>query len=70
MKKTTQDHRPEPSEGDIQKAAYFLWQERGRPEGRDVETWLEAREKLRHRAAPPPRSTPKARRARAAANKL
>ena len=66
MKKLTQDHRSEPTEGDIQKAAYFLWQERGRPEGCDVETWLEAKETLRHRSAPALKSAPKTRRIRPA----
>ncbi len=49
MKTTAQDIRPEPREGDIQRAAYFLWLELGRPVGRDVQTWLEAKERLRHR---------------------
>lgn len=50
MKTTAQDIRPEPREGDIQKAAYYLWLELGRPLGRDVQTWLEAKERLRHQA--------------------
>lgn len=61
MKATEFKHRPEPREREIQKAAYLLWQELGRPAGREVETWFAAREKLRHRriassgmAAPPP----------------
>ncbi|MBS0632596.1 MAG: DUF2934 domain-containing protein [Verrucomicrobia bacterium] len=54
-------HRPEPrfepAEADIQKCAYFLWQEEGCPEGRDLELWLAAKELVRHRvhAAPPER---------------
>jgi hypothetical protein len=43
-------HPPEPAEKDIQHAAYFLWEEAGRPEGRDQEFWFAARERLRHTA--------------------
>ena len=39
----------EPSEAEIQHAAYLLWIESGRPEGRDLEHWLAAREMLCHR---------------------
>lgn len=42
-------HHPfEPDEADIQKCAYFLWFEKGRPVGRDLDIWLEAKERLRH----------------------
>jgi hypothetical protein len=40
-----------PTEADIQKEAYYLWIENGRPAGRDVEFWHAAAEILRHRAA-------------------
>lgn len=40
---------PEPTEAEIQHAAYLLWIENGRPEGRDHEHWLEAKELLCHR---------------------
>lgn len=40
---------PEPTEGEIQHTAYLLWLENGRPEGRDLENWLAAKELLRHR---------------------
>lgn len=40
----------EPAEADIQKAAFYLWQGKGCPEGCDLDTWLEAKELLRHRA--------------------
>ena len=40
---------PEPSESEIQHAAYLLWIENGRPEGRDLEHWLAAKEMLCHR---------------------
>lgn len=47
----------EPPEDEIQKAAYYLWQQKGCPAGCDLDTWLEARELLRHHvplpAAPP-----------------
>ncbi|MEO6243861.1 MAG: DUF2934 domain-containing protein [Opitutaceae bacterium] len=41
----------EPTELEIQHAAYLLWIENGRPEGRDMEHWLEAKEMLCHRHA-------------------
>lgn len=40
----------EPSELEIQHAAYFLWEAAGRPAGRDQEFWFAARERLRHRS--------------------
>jgi hypothetical protein len=40
---------PEPTEAEIQHAAYLLWVEDGRPEGRDLEHWLTAKEMLCHR---------------------
>ena len=40
---------PEPTEAEIQHAAYLLWIEDGKPEGRELDHWLAAREKLRHR---------------------
>ena len=39
----------EPSESEIQHAAYLLWIENGRPEGSDLEHWLAAKEMLCHR---------------------
>ncbi len=39
---------PEPTEAEIQHAAYLLWIEDGRPEGRDLAHWLAAKELLRH----------------------
>ena len=40
---------PEPTELEIQHAAYLLWIENGRPAGRDLEHWLAAKEMLCHR---------------------
>lgn len=40
---------PEPTEQEIQHAAYLLWIENGRPEGCDLEHWLAAKEMLCHR---------------------
>lgn len=34
---------------EIQHAAYLLWVEAGRPEGRDLDHWLAAKEMLCHR---------------------
>jgi hypothetical protein len=39
---------PEPSEAEIQKAAYHLWIEGGRLEGVELDNWHAARELLRH----------------------
>lgn len=39
----------EPTEAEIQHAAYLLWIEDGRPEGRDLEHWQAAKEMLCHR---------------------
>ena len=39
----------EPTEAEIQHAAYLLWLENGQPEGRDVEHWHAAKEMLVHR---------------------
>jgi hypothetical protein len=38
-----------PTEAEIQHAAYLLWLENGQPEGRDLEHWLAAKEMLCHR---------------------
>ena len=43
--------RREPTEAEIQHAAYLLWVEDGRPEGRNLEHWQQAREMLAHRHA-------------------
>jgi Protein of unknown function (DUF2934) len=50
MKNTrTAPHPHEPSEMEIQHAAYMLWVEDGRQEGRDLDYWLAAKEMLAHR---------------------
>ncbi len=41
--------QPAPTEAEIQHAAYLLWIENGRPEGRDLDHWLAAKELLCHR---------------------
>ena len=53
MKPSTQAHSPhfEPAEADIQKCAFFLWQEEGCPAGKDLELWLSAKELVRHHVA-------------------
>ena len=38
----------EPTEAEIQHAAYLLWIDEGRPEGRDREHWLAAKELMAH----------------------
>ena len=49
MKHKTAPKIPEPSEAQIQHAAYMLWIEEGRPEGCDLEHWMAAKEMLCHR---------------------
>lgn len=49
MKTRTAIHHPEPTEEEIQHAAYLQWIEEGRPEGCDLKHWLAAREMLLHR---------------------
>ncbi len=39
---------PDLDEAEIQHAAYLLWIEEGRPEGRDLDHWIAAKELLRH----------------------
>lgn len=43
---------PEPTEAEIQHAAYLLWLESGKAPGRDLDNWLAAKELLRHRHGP------------------
>ncbi len=49
---------PEVPLEDIQKCAYYLWLEAGRPVGRDLEFWDSARERLRHAALTHPSAVP------------
>jgi hypothetical protein len=49
MKRKTNHTSTEPTETEIQHAAYLLWIENGRPEGRDLEHWFAAKEMLLHR---------------------
>lgn len=44
--KTSPAH--EPSEAEIQKAAYHIWLESGCQQGRELEHWLAAKELLKH----------------------
>ncbi|MEO6001951.1 MAG: DUF2934 domain-containing protein [Opitutus sp.] len=60
MKTNSPYAAPEPTEAEIQHAAYLLWLENGRPEGQDLSHWLAAKQLLchRHAAAPNPRRRP------------
>jgi len=49
MKRKNTPPTGDPTEAQIQHAAYLLWIEAGRPEGRDLEHWHAARELLCHR---------------------
>lgn len=51
MKLTTVTPR-EPSDSEIQCAAYLLWLDSGRPASHDRELWFAAREMLCHQHAP------------------
>lgn len=55
MKSRTPHPTPAPTEQAIQHAAYFLWEEAGRPAGRDQEFWFTARERLRRTVIVPTR---------------
>ena len=43
---------PGPTEAEIRKVAYFLWQESGRPTGCELDHWLAAKERLSHHGDP------------------
>jgi hypothetical protein len=49
MKKKTHSTPHEPTEAEIQHAAYLLWVEAGQPAGHDQEHWFAARQMLLHR---------------------
>jgi len=49
MKRKSPDRLREPTEAEIQHAAYLLWIENGRPDGCNLEHWLMAKEMLCHR---------------------
>jgi hypothetical protein len=49
MKRNATIEVHEPSEAEIQHAAYLLWIEEGQPEGRDQEHWFAAKQLLLHR---------------------
>lgn len=48
MKRTFAQPENLPTEAEIQHAAYLLWLDAGRPEGRDLDHWLAAKELLTH----------------------
>jgi len=48
------EHEYVPAEHEIQHVAYNLWNQNGRPEGRDAEFWYSAIEMLKHSHAPVP----------------
>ena len=48
MKTNLVSPSPEPTDSEIQHAAYLLWIENGRPEGRDLDHWLAAKALLCH----------------------
>ena len=49
MKRKTTAATHEPTETEIQHAAYLLWIENGQPAGRDQDHWFQAKEMLCHR---------------------
>lgn len=52
ISETTAADAAEPSPAEIATLAYRLWEQEGRPEGRDLDHWLTAREQLRRGNAP------------------
>jgi len=48
----------DPTPDQIAEAAYYIWQEKGRPAGQDKEHWHEAEKRLRQ-GGPRPRTTRK-----------
>jgi hypothetical protein len=46
MKRNTRTISRQPTEAEIQHTAYLLWIEEGRPEGRDFDHWMAAKEML------------------------
>ena len=51
QERTSTAARPEPSpEQAIRERAYAIWQEEGRPEGRDVDHWLRAEDEIGSKA--------------------
>ena len=52
--RTRTDPFHEPTEEEIQHAAYFLWIEQGRPKDCELENWFAARERLRHHSGRTP----------------
>jgi len=55
---------PGPTESEIQHAAFLLWEKQGRPANRDLEIWLEAKERLAHSLHLLPADAQRARNAR------
>ncbi|MCK1393053.1 DUF2934 domain-containing protein [Bradyrhizobium sp. 1] len=49
---------PEPTEQDIRERAHELWQQAGRPAGREDEFWHAAEQELRNRDRSNPMRTP------------
>ena len=46
--RSSSNHAQDPTEAEIQQAAYYIWLASGRLPGRDVENWLAAKEYLKH----------------------
>jgi hypothetical protein len=47
-----------PTEKEIKKRAYELWEQNGKPEGRDEEFWQQAEQELRNEDTSSPLRTP------------
>jgi hypothetical protein len=47
---TTNRPLDEPTQEEIAAAAYLIWEQEGRPEGRGVEHWLKAKAQIRQNA--------------------
>jgi hypothetical protein len=44
---------PQPTQAEIAARAYKIWEQEGRPHGRDFEHWLEAEREISGTVAPP-----------------
>ena len=49
---TTNRPLDEPTQEEIAAAAYLIWEQEGRPQGRGVEHWLKAKAQIRQNPGP------------------
>jgi len=49
---TTNTREPGPMKEDIAKLAHHIWEQEGRPDGRDLDIWLRAESQIKQRVPP------------------